>query len=196
MGKAPIETMVGREVHGRVDNVVYRQLHGEAVLARRPRLPFKVPPSDEQLRVQGAFRQAAGHAYHVFHDADKAALKAEYAAAAERRGVPPDRLFPFIVRDKAKPPVIGKIDDTLYHRHVGDEIHIVATDDCKVTGVTVKITKQDDGTLIEQGPARDDGGFWRYVATAEAPAAVPLVLEVTATDLAENRTIERMGIMT
>ena len=81
---------------------------------------------------------------------------------------------------------------------VGREVHgrVDNVDDCEVTGVTVRLTGKDDATLIEEGPATDDGGFWRYVAKTEAPAGLPLVLEVTATDRAENRSIEKRDLMT
>ena len=77
--------MVGREVHGRFDNVVYRQILGVAVLAHRPR-PTVIPPTTRQREIRGGFKKAAGYAYKVFNDPAWADRKAAYQAITERRG--------------------------------------------------------------------------------------------------------------
>jgi hypothetical protein len=188
MGKAPIETMVGREVHGTVDNVVYRQLYGKAVLARRPR-PTLIPPTASQLNQRREFARAADFARTVFADP---ARKEAYRLLAERRGFPAGRLFAFIVRDWSRPPVIGVIDTSEYKGRIGDPIMVDVTDDGEVASVTMRLEK--DGVLIEEGAAQNIGGNWRYAATVAVPAGEPLALTITAKDLPGHKSIEKLGV--
>ncbi len=192
MGKTPVNRALG-ELRGKIDDYVFRNLEGETVVARRPR-PLKVPPTASQLAVQERFRQAGKYAKAVLRDP---ARKQPYLDFAEESGVSNRRLFGVIARDYLQPPEILNIDTTYYKRVVGGEIHVMAKDDVLVTGVTLKLTRHADGSLIEEGPATYYGPYWRYVATAVAPPAGELIdIEVIATDLAKNRTIERMGLMT
>ena len=132
----------------------------------------------------------------VRHYADPA-KKQWYIALAAARGITTRRLFGFVLRNYVVSPKIEKIDDTKYHRHAGNPIRIRATDEGVVESVTVKLTKQSDGTLIEEGPAVYDApSEWLYTAQTEAPAGIPLVVTVTAVNHARRQSIEIMGIMT
>ena len=70
----------------------------------------------------------------------------------------------------------------------GDTITIRATDDIGLAGVDVKISSQD-GTLIEQGKATEDGvrtGKWIYTATQSVALGTDIFIEVKGVDHAGN----------
>ena len=192
MAKAPIETAVGRTIHGRMDNVVYRSVDGETVLARRPR-KTGLPPTDTQLGIRAKFREAAKYAKATLADPVR---KQPYVDYAQAHGISNRRLFGLIVRDWWLPPVFGEIDATRYQRQAGGEIRVTVNDDVQVMSVTVKLKRQSDNVVLEQGAATYVGPHWRYVATTEAPADIPLVVEASATDRAENTSTESLGIST
>ena len=75
-----------------------------------------------------------------------------------------------------------------YRGQVGDTITIRATDDIGLAGVDVKISAQD-GTLIEQGKATEDGvrtGKWIYTATQSVALGTDIFIEVKGVDHAGN----------
>lgn len=193
MAKSPMETMVGREVRGRVDNVVYRKLLGEMILARRPR-KFEKPPTDVQLGVRERFRLASAYAKGVIRDP---ARKQPYLDYVAEHNLTTARLFSIIARDFLRAPTVPDIHTDGYHRQPGGEIRLTVIDDTKVTGVTVSISRQSDGHVLESGTATYRSPYWYYVATTVAPAAPEmLVIKVTATDLAGNVSTETMGLST
>ena len=192
MAKAPIETAVGRTIHGRMDNVVYRSVDGETVLARRPRKTDKLP-SQNQLGIRAKFREAIKYAKATMDDPDRLQPYLDYA---EQHGIPKRLLFGLIARDWWRPPEFGEIDATRYQRHPGGEIRVTVNDDVHVMSVAVKLKRQSDNVVLEQGPATYVGPHWRYVATTEAPAGIPLVVEASATDRADHTSTESMGITT
>ncbi len=179
-------------VSGRVGGFVFRRCGRDVIMSRRPR-PSAVAPSDLQLERQARFRMAASYAKAVYADPVR---KEMYRELAQRRRIPASRLFGFIVRDHQKPPEILEIDTAAYQRHAGDTIRIDAIDDLEVVAVDIRISRLDDGTVLEQGAAAYTSPYWRYLAQAEAPAGVPLLVEVTAIDHADNRTTERRAIAT
>jgi hypothetical protein len=190
MAKAPIETAVGRVIHGTMDNVVYRVVEGDTFLARRPR-PSGKPPTIQQIGIRDRFRESAKYAKAVLDDPVR---KQPYLDFAAQHGITNRRLRGVIARDWWMPPVVGAIDINRYQRQVGDEIRVTVNDDVIVKSVLFKITRSDTNALLEQGPATYVGPHWRYVATTAAPAGVGLIVEIMAEDLAENQSIERMGI--
>ena len=190
MAKAPINTWIGREIRGTSDDVVFRKVGGEFVIARRPR-PTDNSPSEETLRRRKRFKQGAEFAKGVLCDSVR---KEEYLAALAAHNIPSGQLFAMALRDWMKPPVIGLIDTSHYQRHAGDRIRITATDDLEVTSVKLKLTRQSDGAPIEEGAATYVAPYFDYVAKTEAPAGLPLVVTVTATDHAGNESTATLGI--
>ena len=71
----------------------------------------------------------------------------------------------------------------------------MATDDLEVTSVKLKLTRQSDGTPIEEGAATYLAPYFDYVAKTEAPAGIPLVVTVTATDHAGNESTASLAII-
>ncbi len=179
MGKTPVNTALG-SLRGQVDGWVYRELEGETVIARRPRVRADLEPTAEQQTVRETFRRAAEFAKAVFADPVR---KAAYRDLALRRGVPGSRLFAFIVQDYAKGPVVTGIAADGYGRAIGDAIKVYATDNGEVTGVTVAL-QAADGSVIESGPAAKSDDGWRYLATTAVAAGDPVTIVATATDRA------------
>lgn len=182
MASTPINRALG-EIRGTVDDYVFRLVEGKVFIARRPR-PRDHTPSEAQLEVQTRFKRGSAYTAKVFADP---ALKQWYVDRAEKHGISMRRLFGRVLRDYVQGPVIEELDYSGYHRHVGDRISVIATDDFDVTGVHVAIVKSD-GTVLEEGPAVSDAPHWIYTAKTEAPAGIPLTLTVLALDRAGNKT--------
>src|SRR4051794_666785 len=50
MGTTPVNTALG-ELHGKIDDYVFRNVEGATIVARKPRR-FKAPPTDSQMNVR------------------------------------------------------------------------------------------------------------------------------------------------
>ena len=189
MGSTPVNAALGK-LHGRIDDYVFREVENKTFVARRSR-GMTVPPTAAQLEIRQRFLRAAEYAKAVCGDPLR---KPWYVAKLVEKNIHPRRLFGVIVRDFYEAPeVVDIVHEPNYQRRIGDKIRIVATDDLAVESVHVKLTQQD-GTLIEQGPAVYVGPDWFYTATVAAPAGVPLVIVATATDHAGNTGALNMGV--
>ena len=82
------------------------------------------------------------------------------------------------------PPQITDIIVSEYSGAVGNTINVVATDDFKVTDVTVTITDAD-GALIEKGTCQEDlsADCWVYTATVAVPDMSGVVITAVAKDV-------------
>lgn len=140
------------------------------VSAKAPDDPNRVF-NDVQKAHQEEFRQAAAYAK---------AAKGEEVYAQKAQGTP---LNPYNVAmaDWFHAPEIKNLDIDAWSGQAGQLIRVEASDDVKITQVTVVITDESD-VLLEQGSAEQGPGlWWEYVTTATA-SGNPKVI-VSAQDL-------------
>ncbi len=176
-------------LRGQVGDLVFKRYQDEVIISRKPSLPTNPVSSPEQVGQRERFRQAARYGKAVFDDP---ALKALYEQQAEAKGLPP---FAVTVSDYLNAPTIDEINLSAYAGKVGDIITIRASDDFAVVSVDVVI-RLPDTTVLEQGPATYDRGYWRYTATQGTPAGQLPTIEVTALDRPGNRTTEMRSLAT
>lgn len=136
-----------------------------------------------QEAVRERFRLAALYGKAVYATPED---KEVYLAAAKEKGV---SAFALAVGDYLHAPAVEEIDLTAYTGLSGQAIVVRASDDFEVTRVSLVI-RVGEGTLEERGPAAFERGAWRYTTTATAPAGLPVVVEVTVSDRAGNKTVE------
>ena len=127
--------------------------------------------NEAQLEQQEQFRAAATYA-------KDAKTNEEYVTKAEGTPLTP---YNVAVADWFHEPEIAAIDLSAWSGQIGQMIRIQATDDVKVTQVSVVITDEND-TVLEQGQAVNDGGGWWEYVTTEAASGNPKVI-ATAYDL-------------
>ena len=172
------------QIRGRVGDLVFRRRTGGVVVSRNPDRSGLVL-SALQEAVRERFRLAALYGNAVYADP---AQKEVYLAAAKKRGV---TAFALAVGDFLHAPSVDEIDLTGFTGQPGETIVVRASDDFGVARVSVVI-RAGDGTIVEQGPAAFERGAWRYTTTVPAPVGQPVVVEVTASDRAGNKTVESL----
>ena len=139
--------------------VLKRDRAGRTILSHKPQFAPDRVFTPAQLARQALFRQAAAYAVGACHHPAYAALAAGTSRTA----------YNLAISDWHNPPEILGVDLQNWHGQPGEPIRIRALDDVLVTRVTVSITAQD-GTLLEEGPAIQAGGFWLYTTLSSAPA--------------------------
>ena len=131
-------------------------------------------PTEARLEQQARFLEAAARADKALEDP---ATRAFYAKIAKQRKK--------ITRNVAIGeylciPSFKPLDLSSYKGAIGDAIVIRAKDSIGLVDVNVDIRSQD-GALIEQGKAVEDGfraGLWKYTATASAALGSDVFVEV------------------
>jgi len=163
------------------DMLVFTQRAGKTIVGKIPDRST-VAPSDKQQKVNKKFQEAIIYAKAAIQDP---ATKAAYAAAAKGG----QNAFNVAVADLFNAPDIESIDLSGYTGKVGDKIMILATDDFKVTAVSVEIYNAD-GSLVEKGPAVADaaGNHFTYTATTVNAALTGDKIVIKASDLPGNLT--------
>jgi hypothetical protein len=131
--------------------------------------------------VREDFRLATVYGKAVMADP---ATKAEYTAKAKAKGTP---VFALAVADFFHAPAVDEIDLSHYTGQPGETIHIRASDDFEVAGVSVAIHNAS-GTVLEQGAAVAGADGWNYTATTSLPTGQTVSIDVTATDRPGNKT--------
>jgi hypothetical protein len=139
-------------------------------------------PTEAQLNHRERFKEAALRAQAALTDP---ATYAFYQAIAMEKDSTAQivALTDFLVL-----PTFKSLDLSGYQGQVGDTITIRAKDDIGLADVDVKITAQD-GTLIEQGKATEDGvrtGKWIYTTTQPVALGADIFIEVKGVDHAGN----------
>jgi hypothetical protein len=165
------------QVHGKIGNLVFKQVLGETVLSRSPDRSGLVA-TDAQNATRVRFRQATLYGKMVMADPT---TKAIYEEAATAKGQP---LFSLTIADFFNAPSIDEVDLSGYAGKVGDEIVIRAHDDFAVVSVTVAITNAN-GQAIEEGAATETpskSGRWVYAAKQAVPTGTQVRVNVTAED--------------
>jgi len=144
---------------------------GRTILCNTPTFSPNRVFSPAQLASQEKFRQAAAYA-------KDARMLEVYVRKAE--GLPVNS-FNVALADWFRPPEIQSIDLSAWTGEAGQPIRVQARDDVEVKLVSVEIT-DENGTVLERGPAfKEDGGWWTYSTTA--PASGNPSVSVTAEDL-------------
>jgi hypothetical protein len=120
--------------------------------------------------------------------AQAAMANPELKAFYESRATKIRSVFNVAFRDFQKSPVVELIDVSQYTGVPGSVITLEASDDGKVTGVTVQIFSAA-GALIESGEAVYEplqGAKWYYTITQNNPALPGTKITAVAKDLPQN----------
>lgn len=168
---------------GQVGNLVFRRRKGDGkVFVSVHPAAREGEPSEAQQRVNSKFQEAVLYGKSIIADPETKALYGEKA-------IPGQSAYNIAVADFFHAPDIETIDISSYTGTVGDIIKIKATDNFKVTEVSVTIYNAD-GTEVEHGRAVQSEGKNEWVFTAKvANASIDGDrIEVRAMDLPGNET--------
>src|SRR5947207_1201196 len=113
-------------VHGKIGDLVFKQVQGKTVVARKPDHVTQ-PNTPAQVAVKERFRLAAFYGKTAMADP---AAKALYVDKAKHKGVP---VFALAVADFIHAPAVDEVDLSAYAGQTGDLIRIRASDDFEVT---------------------------------------------------------------
>jgi hypothetical protein len=168
------------------DLVLFSQRFGATVMGKIP--VRKKEPTARQLAVQEKFRLAAAYAKACLLDPQRKAIYAQRAGG----GV---TAFNLAFSDFHYAPVINDIIVAAYTGLPGSTIGVQATDDTKVTDVTVSITNPS-GTLLEEGPAalNPENGHWIYTTTMANATLAGSKVSVTVKDIPGNMTTDEKTV--
>ena len=173
------------QVNGGMGNVVYRKYKGRNIICRKG-IPQAGAASEAQAAHQERFSEAADFGKLVMSDDT---IRPLYEQAARERDLP---VFAICIADFFNVPTIKSIDATDYSGKVGDPIRIVAKDDMGVVRVNVKLSNDDEGTLIESGQAVQTAyGQWTYTATQPAAPGITVQFQVNVFDRPGGTAVER-----
>src|SRR3972149_2071017 len=128
------------------------------------------PPTEKQQAVRDRFREAKDYA--------KEASKTEPAYAEKAEGTPLSA-YNVAIADWFHPPEVEEVDLGAYTGQPGQALRARVRDDVKGAPVRFVIAAED-GTLVEDGPAVQAGGWWAYTTTATHPGGTAKVLVVAA----------------
>ena len=180
-----IQNVVMQGASGKIGKtLVFRQMrNGETRIANRP-MPRSTPLTPDQEAFRERFSSAAYLAKSLVADP---ILAQQYRAKAK----PGQTAYNVAMRDCLIAPQIKSINLEDYSGAIGNVISIWAVDDFKLVSVKLRLLQSDD-TLIEAGDATLDtnGRFWTYAATAINAALSGTKVEVTASDIPGNKTVE------
>ncbi len=147
---------------------------GRTIVSVKPTFPGGRTFNPQQVAQQEAFKQASAYAK---------GSKTEELYVEKAQGTPMSS-YNVAIADWFHEPEIVSVDLDAWSGQAGQLIRIEATDDVKITQVTVVIT-DESGVLLEQGAAvQADGLWWQYTTTAAASGS-PIVI-VSAQDLPGN----------
>ncbi len=180
-----IQNVVMQGASGKIGKtLVFRQLsNGETVIANRAK-PSTLPLTAKQQAVIDRFKQASYTAKILSQDP---ILKPQYLAKAK----PGQSAYFMAMKDCLNPPKIKGIYLDNYDGTIGSLISIRAVDDFNVASVKLRILKANN-SLLEQGIAipNDNGLDWTYIATVNNNSPSGIKIEVTASDVPGNQTVE------
>jgi hypothetical protein len=154
--------------------VIRHDKAGRTIIAVAPTYDEDRTFTEAQTAQHERFREAAAYA----KDAKETE---EYVAKAEGT---PQTSYNVAMADWFHAPEVEEIDASAWSGEANEVIRIRATDNVKVTQVTVLLT-DGDGTVLEQGNAvESDGSWWTYTTQASTPGASRIV--ASARDLPGN----------
>ncbi|MEO6540332.1 MAG: hypothetical protein ABIN74_05050 [Ferruginibacter sp.] len=162
------------------DLLTFIQRHGKTYVGKIRKQPSNISP--EQQAIRDKFKLAAKFAKSSIKDP---AIKALYEERAGG-GVTPYNLA---IVDYWAAPFIDSINTANYNGAVGSTIEVQATDDTKVTEVTVSIASAA-GVVLEEGLAvmNAESETWHYTATAVNASLAGTIIKAIAKDLPGNST--------
>src|SRR4051794_19469629 len=183
MAKVTLNPVI-EAIQGKVGDLVFKRWEGEEIVGRMPDRTGIVP-SPSQLAQQDKFRLAALYGKSVMADPESRTL---YADIGQRRGIP---AFAMSVADFLNAPAVDEVDLSSYSGKIGEVIHVRASDDVEVKGVTVTIRAQG-GAVLEEGVAVFASGSnsWAYTTTTTLAVGEPVSIEVSATDRPGHKTLK------
>jgi hypothetical protein len=165
------------------DLVVFRQRHGQTIVAKAPEQSKNASPTQKDLRKR--FQRATVYAKAAIYDPQTG--EQYEAAAKKKKGI---SAYNVAVADFYHAPDIETFDLSSYKGSAGDEIRITVSDDFAVKSVRVKISKTD-GTTVEEGQASHGAGnLWTYIATSDNDMSDGDRIAVIASDFPGNITEE------
>jgi hypothetical protein len=176
------ENIITRGLSGTIARMLtFRQRAGKTIVSKFLR-PTIIPPSERLVSVRAKFASSIAYAKMAIKNP---AIKALYQVAATGG----QTAFNRATADALHVPKLTNIHLGSYHGDPGDGIIIEATDDFKVTGVTVSI-QQASGDLIEQGNAimQENTTDWIYTALKLNTVLAGSKITAVAMDLPGNRT--------
>ncbi len=161
--------------------LTFRQRRGKTIV-QKFRKPTVIPPTEKLQSVRVNFASCIAYAKTAIKNP---VFKAAYQAAVKDG----QTAFNVATSDALNPPILTNINTVGYHGIPGDDINVGATDDFKVTAVTVSIHLAT-GELLEQGNAslQPDTIDWFYKTTKKNPILTGSRITVTAMDLPGNST--------
>lgn len=138
------------------DLLVFSQRNGKTIVSKVP--TRKAELSDKQKQQISKFQEAVLYAKNALKDP---ITKEMYELqASKKQGL---SSYNVAVADLMNAPKIEEINLTEYTGKKGDKIKIKAIDDFKVVEVKVLIYNAD-GSLLEEGDAKEEGLYWVYTA--------------------------------
>jgi hypothetical protein len=167
-----------KEVHGKMDTVVFRKVRGKYVMGPLPPSRNGIALSEAQTAHQDRFNDAVEFGKDVLADDT---IRPLYEQLAEELEMP---VFAVCIADFFKAPKISSINQDRYNGRMGDPIVVDATDNVGVVRVDVVLSDQA-GTLIESGQAvRTAAGsrHWVYTATETIDHGTTVQIQATAID--------------
>jgi hypothetical protein len=169
------------------DMIVFRNRGGKTFVSTKPK-ERTGEPSENQKQHQGRFQEAILYAKTAIADP---ATKAEYSKAIAGN----ETAYNIAVADFFHAPDIKDVDLSKYAGKIGETITIRATDNFKVTEVSVTIFNAD-GTEVEHGLAviSANGIDWLYTASAENASLDGDRIVIRASDLPGNVTEETTNL--
>ena len=172
-----------REAHGKSGDTVFREVNGETIVADRPG-KRKQPLSEKQQEVQYRFTDARDFYRKVELVPE---LLAMYEQAAEAAG---KSVYMMCRKDWYSVPLVRGLDLNEYHGRAGEVVKFKVQDDILAASAIVTISDDEEGTLIEWGPAVrevEGANFWMYTTTTAVPAGKSVIVQVEAYDYPGNK---------
>ena len=179
--------VVTHGLSGMVGGILVFRKHGDKTIVASVPSKRAGEPTERQKKQQERFQEATLYGQTALSDPT---MKAEYKAAAQTG----QTAFNVAVADYFNAPNIKDVDVSLYTGKSGDLITIKATDDFRVTSVSVAIYNED-GSEVEHGVAVQKNKVeWVYTATADNPSLSGDKIVITASDLPGNETIKEEAL--
>jgi hypothetical protein len=168
---------------------VYKQRGDQTFLAAMPEIDKNRIPTVKQEEVKDRFTSARYYAEAAMADPE---LKKFYASKVSNSNTP----FNVAFKDFQRPPQVTSLETDKYTGVPGSVVLVKAKDDCKVTGVTVRIVSAA-GILIEEGEAVFNtlrNGKWVYAATQNNPALAGCKVTAIAKDIPNNEGLKEVTL--
>ena len=164
-----IRGMIGKQI-------VYKERNGKPYTCAAPTIDENRKPTPNQKIHQERVSGCSKYGKAAIRDAD---LKNAYQAAAAQH----QSAYNVAWMDAWHPPAVHDIIANGYKGNAGDVILVHATDNFKVTRVSITIL-DSEGKIIEEGEAASQGVMWKYAAQITLDGAAKIV--ATAFDLPGN----------